>query len=295
MIVRLAPRVASINEQLTRWTKSMDYNIRPLSFGEILDRALRILVDNAVLLIGISAAYGIPESALAVLGRSYQLVLVLVALSAGPLIQAALTTAIADTYLGRPVTIVSAYKSAWSIILPIFGTYLLAYLLFGLGGAVLGAIGVISGVTHSKALAWAFILVILAAVPLMVYLMIRWSLMGPIMIVERRFGLSTIRRSGDLVEGVWWRTFGIIMVAAVIVRIPLSALNFLWSSVPVVGIVLGGLTTSIAYAYGAVALVVYYFDRRCRTEDFDLRLLAEQIRTEGAQGGPAMTGAPSLG
>jgi|GEM_PF-1831214 len=273
----------------------MDYNIRPLSFGEILDRALRILVDNAVLLIGISAAYGIPESALAVLGRSYQLVLVLVALSAGPLIQAALTTAIADTYLGRPVTIVSAYKSAWSIILPIFGTYLLAYLLFGLGGAVLGAIGVISGVTHSKALAWAFILVILAAVPLMVYLMIRWSLMGPIMIVERRFGLSTIRRSGDLVEGVWWRTFGIIMVAAVIVRIPLSALNFLWSSVPVVGIVLGGLTTSIAYAYGAVALVVYYFDRRCRTEDFDLRLLAEQIRTEGAQGGPAMTGAPSLG
>src|ERR1019366_5941873 len=292
MIVRLAPRVASIDEQLTRWTKSMDYNIRPLSFGEILDRALRILVDNAVLLIGISAAYGIPERVIAVLGRRYQVVLLLVALSAGPLIQAALTTAIADVYLGRPVTIVSAYKSAWSIMLPFFGTYLLLYLLFGLGGAVLVAIGMATKVSGLFGL--IFILGILAAVPLMLYLMIRWSLMGPIMIVERRFGLSTIRRSGDLVDGVWWRTFGIIMVAAVIVRAPLSALNFLWSSVPVVGIVLGGLTTSIAYAYGAVSLVVYYFDRRCRTEDFDLRLLAEQIRTEGAQGSPTMTGAPSL-
>ena len=270
----------------------MDYNIRPLSFGEILDRALRILVDNAVLLIGISAAYGIPERAIAVLGRRYQVVVLLVALSAGPLIQAALTTAIADVYLGRPVTIVSAYKSAWSIMLPFFGTYLLLYLLFGLGGAVLVAIGMATKVSGLFGL--IFILGILAAVPLMLYLMIRWSLMGPIMIVERRFGLSTIRRSGDLVDGVWWRTFGIIMVAAVIVRAPLSALNFLWSSVPVVGIVLGGLTTSIAYAYGAVSLVVYYFDRRCRTEDFDLRLLAEQIRTEGAQGSPTMTGAPSL-
>ena len=272
----------------------MDYNIRPLSFGEILDRALRILVDNAVLLIGISAAYGIPERVIAVLGRRYQVVLLLVELSAGPLIQAALTTAIADVYLGRPVTIVSAYKSAWSIMLPFFGTYLLLYSLGVLfGGAY---IAIIIGARYIGGPVQGLLagLGVIAAVPVLFYLMIRWSLLGPIMIVERRFGLSTIRRSRDLVEGVWWRTFGIIMVAAVIVRAPLSALNFLWSSVPVVGIVLGGLTTSIAYAYGAVSLVVYYFDRRCRTEDFDLRLLAEQIRTEGAQGSPTMTGAPSL-
>lgn len=272
----------------------MDYNIRPLSFGEILDRSLRILVDNAVLLIGIAAAYGIPESALTVLGRSYQLVLLLVALSAGPLIQAALTTAIADTYLSKPVTIVSAYRSAWSIMLPFFGTYLLLYSLWALFAGAYIAIIIVARYIGGPAQGLLAGVGIIAGVPLGFYLMIRWSLLGPIMIVERRFGLSTIRRSRDLVEGVWWRTFGIILVAAVIVRVPLGALGFLWSSVPVVGIVLNGLTTSIAYAYGAIALVVYYFDRRCRIEDFDLRLLAEQIRTEGAQGSPGMTGVPSL-
>jgi hypothetical protein len=39
-------------------------------------------------------------------------------------------------------------------------------------------------------------------------------------------------------------------------------------------------------------LVIYYFDRRCRTEDFDLRFLAEQIRSDTAAASPAI-GEPS--
>jgi hypothetical protein len=85
-----------------------------------------------------------------------------------------------------------------------------------------------------------------------------------------------------------------LLVAAIIVRVPLGVLDLLWSSIPVVGVVLSGLVTAIGYAYSAVVVIVYYFDRRCRLEDFDLRLLAEQIRTESAPGSPAMTGAPSL-
>jgi hypothetical protein len=41
--------------------------------------------------------------------------------------------------------------------------------------------------------------------------------------------------------------------------------------------------------------VVYYFDRRCRLEDFDLRLLAEQIRAEGVPGGAAAAPASTIG
>ena len=58
-------------------------------------------------------------------------------MTVGPLVQAALTSAVADTYLGKPVTIASAYKSVWSIILPIIGTYLLVFAMFALGGGVL--------------------------------------------------------------------------------------------------------------------------------------------------------------
>ena len=270
----------------------MEYNIRPLSFGEILDRSFRVLVDNAVLLICIAALLGIPETALTVPRLGLQIFALIVAMTVGPLVQAALTSAVADTYLGKPVTIASAYKSVWSIILPIIGTYLLVGAMFALGGGVIAFLGVAA--KGSKVLALIVVVAMIAAVPLLFYLMIRWALLGPIMIVERRFGLSALRRSSDLIQGVWWRTLGIVLVAAIIVRVPLGVLNFLWSSIPVVGVLLGGLVTSIGYAYSAVVLIIYYFDRRCRLEDFDLRLLAEQIRSESAQGSPAMTGAPSL-
>ena len=272
----------------------MEYNIRPLSFAEILDRSFRVLVDNAVLLIGIAAPLGIAESALKGPGTWFQVAFFLIALVGGPLIQATLTCAVADTYLDKSVTIASAYKSAWSIILPIFGTYLLVYALFALGGGAFALMGLAAKHGASKALGFIIIVAIIAAIPLTFYLMVRWSLLGPIMIVERRFGLAALRRSNELVRGVWWRTLGIILVAAIIVRIPLGVLDLLWSSIPVVGFTLGGLVSSIGYAYSAVVLIVYYFDRRCRIEDFDLRLLAEQIRSEGAPGSPAMTGAPSL-
>ena len=270
----------------------MEYNIRPLSFGEILDRSFRVLADNAVLLICIAALLGIPETALTVPRLGLQILGLIVALTVGPLVQAALTSAVADTYLGKPVTIASAYKSAWSIIFPILGTYLLIYAIFGLGAGAIALIGL--AIKAARTLALIFIILILAAVPVAFYLMIQWSLLGPVMIVERRFGRAALRRSGELVLGVWWRTLGTLLVAAIIVRVPLGVLDLLWSSIPVVGVVLSGLVTAIGYAYSAVVVIVYYFDRRCRLEDFDLRLLAEQVRSESVQGSPAMTGAPSL-
>ena len=42
----------------------MGYDIRQLSFAEVLDRSLRILVDNAMLLIGVAIFLGMPMEAL---------------------------------------------------------------------------------------------------------------------------------------------------------------------------------------------------------------------------------------
>src|ERR1700733_2076224 len=162
----------------------MEYNIRPLSFAETFDRSFRVLADNAVVLIGIAVIIGIPENAVKGPGPGtwYQIVLLLFALAVGPLVQAALTWAIADTYLGKPVTIASAYKSAWSIILPIIGTYLLIYGTFALVGG-----SVVLFALSFRGLGFIGFLGFLVAVPLSVYLMVRWSLLGPLMIVERRF------------------------------------------------------------------------------------------------------------
>ena len=271
----------------------MAYNIRPLSFAEILDRSLRILVDNAVVLIGISAIVWVPERVFLSLGKGFQVITVILLIAVVPLFQAAITTAVAEIYLDRPVTIAGAYRSAWAILLPFVGTYLLLYSMFLMAGIVYGVI-VALGSVAGLGLPLAIILGVLVGLPLGLYWNTRWSLIGPVMIVERRFGLAALRRSRDLVEGAWWRTFGIIIVAALISQVPVGALNLLWSSIPVLGVLLSGVGAAISSAYSVIAIVVYYFDRRCRIEDFDLLLLAEQIRSQGAHDSPAASGAPSL-
>ena len=272
----------------------MEYNIRQLSFGEILDRSLRILVDNAVLMIGIAIFLGLPATALGKGGRAVGIFFLAFLLIVTPLVHAALTSAITDIYLNRPVTIASAYRTAWSVLLPFVGTYLLLYLIIGL---IAGGVGVIAflvgGATHANAGAFLALL-LLVAIPVTSYFTVRWVLVAPIMIVEGLFGLTALRRSSELVKGVWWRTLGIVVVAALVVRVPLGVLQLFWSSVPFLGTILSGLVASIGYAYSAIALLVYYFDRRCRLEDFDLHRLAEQIRSESTQGGTVMTGAPTI-
>lgn len=271
----------------------MAYNIRRLSFAEVLDRSLRILVDKAFVLIGISAIVWVPERVLLSLGKGFQVVTLILLIAVVPLFQAALTTAIAEIYLDRPITIERAYRSAWAIVLPFVGTYLLLYSMFLLGGIVYGVILGLGGLAGMP-----FPLLVglgaLVGLPLIFYWNILWSLIGPVMIVERRFGLTALKRSRDLVEGAWWRTFGVFVVAGLISQVPVGALGLIWSSIPVLGVLLSGLAAAISSAYSMIAIVVYYFDRRCRIEDFDLLLLAEQIRSQGASTNPAASGASSL-
>jgi hypothetical protein len=257
----------------------MTYDIRPLSFGEILDRAFRVFLDNFALLFAIAATVWIPSGIIlatsGIIGRPAANVLNLLFLMvAGPVMQAALTVAVAEAYLDRPIAIVEAYRAARPIIMPLLGTYLLV-------GVVLLAPGLLIGGTYfiAKPL---FVIALIIYLVVMFYFIGCWSLTGPVMIVERRFGMSAPRRSRELVLGSWWRTVGILFVASIITTVPAAAVDFVWAFIPVIGVILTAATQAITSSYQLIALVIYYFDRRCRTEDFDLRLLAEQVRSQTA-------------
>ena len=245
------------------------YNIRPLSFAEILDRAFRVFRDHFSALVGISAVLWLPYGAILAVGNTSHVVSGIASLAFLlflPVMSVALTAAVANVYLDRPITVRDAYRSIRVILTPIVGTYLLLYLLVILGFFAL----VIPGI----------------------YLLNCWSLAAPVMIVEHRFGMTALRRSRQLVTGVWWRTFGIFFVASLIAEVPAGVLQLFWSYIPVFGPILTAGTSAIATSYSLVVLVIYYFDRRCRTEDFDLRFLAEQIRSDAAAASPAI-GEPS--
>ncbi len=264
----------------------MTYDIRPLSFGEILDRAFRVYLDNFMLLFGISAVVWIPNGILAastvIVGRVAASILNLIFLMvAGPVMQAALTIGVAEAYLDRPVTIAEAYRSTRSIFLPFIGTYLLIGVIFIVPGAAVAGAFMLSGVI--------FTIGMLAFVVVGGYLGVCWLLTGPVMIVEHHFGMSALRRSRELVVGSWWRTWGILFTAGLIAGVPAGALGFVWRFIPVIGVILASATQAVSNTYGVVVLMIYYIDRRCRIEDFDLRLLAEQVRAQTAS---TMTPAP---
>jgi hypothetical protein len=243
--------------------KDVAYDIRPLSFTEVLDRAFALLRDQFWLLAGISAVLWIPYGVLAAFAgtanhlaiRALALLLLLLA----PVAHAALTVAVSCVYLGAPATIKGAYVATRDIIQSIIGTYLLMYLLI-----IPAMIVVLPGI----------------------YFINCWLLVAPVMIVEETFGMAALRRSRALVRGRWWSTFALMIVVSLITFIPAMTLEVFWAFIPVLGPVLNGATQAITNGYSLIAVVVYYFDRRCRTEDFDLRILAQRIRTETAAAVP---------
>jgi hypothetical protein len=273
----------------------MAYQIRPLSFGEILDRALRVVLDNALLLIPIAAIVYVPETLLLSIGPRFGLVVLLLMLFVFPVVQAAMAIAVAEIYLDRPISIGRAYFSAWDIYLPFLGTYFFLYLILLAVMIPVGVLVGIAGAAKDASGAASALIVLLIGFPLVFYFAMRWSLIGPIMVVENKFSRSALVRSGELVSGVWWRTLGILLAAGLIVRVPVLVLTMIWHSIPILGSILTGLAASVGWAYSHTVIVVYYFDRRCRVEDFDLLRLAEQIRSEAQAGAPAPSGASTVG
>jgi hypothetical protein len=262
----------------------MTYDIRPLSFGEILDRAFRVYLDHFWLLFGIAATFWIPFGILrtcaATFGRGAEASLgLLLMLTAEPIMRAALVFAIASEYLDRPVSIGEAYRSVRAILLTFVTIrFLYALLLVFAIVTIAGGYALIFVAQLGAAASLAVILLVPFGAEL--YFLICWCLLWSVIVIERLTGISAMRRSRQLVIDAWWQTFGILIVALLITAIPSRTLKFFWGFIPVVGAILTHVTYATANTYAAVVIVVYYFDRRCRLEDFDLRLLAEQVRAQ---------------
>jgi hypothetical protein len=272
----------------------MTYDIRPLSFGEILDRAFRVYLDHFWLLFGISALVSIPAELLLKLPHmgawaSGTLVFAyfFVAL---PVQHTATIAGISKVYLGRRSSIGDAYTTVPPIVFAVVGTYLMAAIAILVGfiiativiGLFVGGIAAALGARVFPTLPLPFTIVFVIMLGVVVgYLAARWLLIGPVMVIERRFGRSALRRSSELLRGAKRQALGIVAAAFLISFVPILGLRFVWSFIPVVGVVLKAATGAVGSGYSMLVIVIYYFDRRCRIEDFDLRLLAEQVRTQG--------------
>ncbi|MET9827538.1 glycerophosphoryl diester phosphodiesterase membrane domain-containing protein, partial [Streptomyces sp. NPDC006349] len=314
--------------------------LRPLGVGEILDGAVSTMRTYWRTVLGISLTVAVftevivvllqglvlddtsadvlndPDASLSELGDALtdttinSGVVFLISLIGTVLATALLTTVTSRAVLGRPVTTAEAWRDARPQVLKLFGLILLLLLIvFGIvtvamapGLIVTAAAGVGAGVALT-------VLGFLGGGIVAVWLMVRFSLASPALMLEKQGIKKAMGRSVKLVRGSWWRVFGIQLLATVIANVVASIIvipfaflaaavggdgvsGFLegtgglgWTFLLVSGIgsVIGSMIT---FPITAGVTVLLYIDQRIRREALDLEL----SRAAGTRG-PGSPGA----
>ncbi|GAA4956113.1 hypothetical protein GCM10023224_47340 [Streptomonospora halophila] len=198
--------------------------------------------------------------------------------------------------LGRRLSMREALQVARGRMLALFGVALLLLLLSVLWtalvvGLVFGA--VLLGIAVHPAVGVAVgVLGVPALVVLAVWVYVRTSLAMPVAVLERAGPASALARSWRLTRRSWWRVFGILLLAQVLVSF---VVNLLSTPFTVVAAVLSFVVPDAAWAPVATTALAYlgtvlagtlgtpfvigvttllYVDLRMRREGLDLRLQA---------------------
>ncbi|XIE78764.1 hypothetical protein AB6O49_12985 [Streptomyces sp. SBR177] len=228
------------------------------------------------------------KSALVQSGPSY-----IIMIGAGVLCSALLTVVMSRAVLGRPITLGEAWRDARPRLLQLLG---ITFLVIALSAAIM-LVGVLPGLLlgGSAGDGLAFVGGFCAFVAV-VWLTIALSLASPALMLERQGVVKAMKRSMKLVQGSWWRIFGITLLTNVMVAVfsMLVAVPFLilatlasgsgldafmdgsvaetgWTFLIVVGI--GGVITSaLTYPLTSGVTVLLYIDQRIRREALDLEL-----------------------
>ena len=251
----------------------MAYEIRPMSVGEILDTGFRLLRNHFGLLMAVAAIAQVP---MAVLQQAMERAIVpdpehaadalvsilviggLMLLVFGvlfPLVATAMTMALGDLYVGRPTGAGTALEQSWSILMPVVGTSLLASIFIGLGMLALFVPGI--------------------------WLIFHYAVVTPVVVIERIFGMTALRRSGELMRGNKGRAFLIGLVLMVLVAVVSGGATWALSAWPLLNGAVGLVVAMATSAFLSAVRVVFYFDVRCRREAFDLEHLAQLVEQRG--------------
>lgn len=326
--------------------------LRPLGVGEILDGAVTTIRRNPGPMLGLSAVVAVATQLLG-LGASWLLlrdfadvelstdpsasevfdafagafgataVVVVVTWIATVLLTGILTVVVSRAVLGEQLSASEAWRAARRrlpkllLLTLLYSVIWLAPLLSALVVAV--AIGAASG---DGALAGGLgALLALAAIPVAIWLYVRYALSGPSLMLEststggappKPVGVAgALRRSAELVRGSWWRVFGILLLVLLIVIIISQVINVPFVYLPsffigdevsdteflvtlVIGALGGIVGATLTAPFTAAATALLYVDRRIRREGLDIELAraAGVSIPGGTAGGPEAPRSP---
>ena len=272
--------------------------LEPLTFGDVFDEAFSLYKKHFVTFFGIVLIpsfigfvimlLAVPEALtlsqdqfeqmsvsqlLSILER--MIVPTLITIFIGVVANAAFIKAIANAYIGKPVSIGGSYLYIVPRIIPYLLTLFLIGLFILLVGIGLGIVGLIH-VFVSIITSIVFLIFIL------VFLLMN-AFITEVVVVEDRKYLDAIKRSIQLTSGnrIW--IIGVILIYFII------SLIVGWGASQLTGMLNNGLLESaISQVFGILILpilfipiVLIYFDSRVVNEGFDLELLASEMGDDG--------------
>ena len=255
--------------------------LRPRTVPEVLDATFNLLRRDYLKYLTIMAIVNLPnmlltafwmqsafssialsddsEMAMATMGAGGMIVPFISWLVFFPFIDAALSAAAADAYMGREISVGGTLR----LLGKRFGTLIVVAIFRGLA-MVLG-----------------LVLLVLPGV----YAFLHYLLAPVVAMVEEKKGGETLARSGDLSRGYKGKLF-LAMFALYFINICLSMLPSIAAMVvnnATVLTVVTILVTLFFHPMFPVASTVLYYDARIRKEGFDLELLAQDLDKPAGQ------------
>ncbi len=215
-----------------------------LDVGTVIRRVFSIYVDQASVLMPAAAVVfvftGILRTLLIAAAPVLALVAAIIALAAVTLFTGMVVELVADVQDGRRDATVGQLLQA---VTPVLGRLALI--------GVLAGVGIVVG----------FILII---VPGLILLTI-WSVIAPVIVLERPPGLGAFARSRELVRGHGWQVFGVIVVLVVGVNVLADLIEVAGDSAGTgAGIVVTVVVQILTAPLAALAASVLYFELRER-------------------------------
>jgi hypothetical protein len=135
--------------------------------------------------------------------------------------------------------------------------------------------------------------ILIVTIPLWIWLLVRWSLAAPAMLVEGCGPVAGMRRSFELVKGHWWRVLGVLFLAEILAAVLGYGLGALLGGVAAlipglgaemrINVVLTGATLAaiLTAPVQAIVTMLLYLDLRVRKEAFDLQFAAHRAAQAG--------------
>ena len=213
--------------------------------------------------------------------------------------QGALIYAVSETYLGHQTSLGASYGAMRSRLGRLLGTLFLMGFLLALVPGVTGIIMAIVVPMYAKGGAIGAILIVISVllgVVIFFNLLLNWLLVDKVVVLEGKGWRKALRRSKELMktrtEKGFWKSpknkAGLILLLGFLIGVGIHFLFQLpgllaqWL-VPMsltgqtIQQILNIIATSLAAGFTAIAMILYYYDIRLRSEGFDLKMMAEYL------------------